>query len=154
MKLPWPVSKTMLMSTVTVVLIVGLLDFALRVFVDRGGGERPYVAPKALPVAAQYDGKAASVRLESWFPKAVVQEELKERAFALRGVFRSGGASRAMVWIEPRGEDPARYVVVNRGDDIEGWRVETIEARKIKLVKGEQTRELEIFRKQQGASAP
>ena len=144
----------MLATTLAVVGVLAVLDFALRVYVGRGAGERPYDPPKVVAVPAAYDGKVAAARLESWFPKPIVQEEVRERVLALRGIFRAGGGVRATLYVEPSGSLPGRYVLVGRGDELEGWRVEAIESRTVKVSKGDQVRELEIFQNKQGSKAP
>lgn len=155
MKLPWIVTRPMVLSTVCVVTFIAVLDFFLRVFVGRGDADRPYEPPAIVPVPAVYDAQAASGRLESWFPKATAKEaEVRERVLTLRGVFRVGGAARATLFIEPIGSLPGKYVLVSRGDEVEGWRVITIEPRKISLTKDDQVRELEMFKTKQGAKEP
>lgn len=152
---PWPVTRPVVMATLAVVAVFVLLDFFLRIFVGRGAELRPYQAPVAAAAPAPFDAKAASERLESWLPKAAAKEDIiQERTLALTGVFRSGGSVRATIFLEPSGSLRGQYVLVSRGDEVDGWRVERIEARRVSLSKGDQVRELEMFKMKQGAKTP
>ena len=55
MRLPWPLSREMLATTLAVVGVLAVLDFALRVYVGRGAGERPYDPPTVVAVPSAYE---------------------------------------------------------------------------------------------------
>ena len=92
--LPWPISRAMLVSTLLVVGTFLLIDFLLRIFVGLRADERPYDAPRIVPVPSAYDSEVAFGRLESWVPKPVlIKDEARERSLGLGG---QGDRSRAM----------------------------------------------------------
>ena len=155
-------------AVLVILALVGMLDFATRVYVPRDKAERNAQlqvtsAPKRTLSLAE-----ARQRLQSWLPDpgSAVQQlsgsetqqgasddgdrsdrgELGSNIFVLRGVFDTPAEPTfAVVEVTPKAGGAARRYEANAGDTIEDVRVDQIAGRRVRLSDGDSTIELALF---------
>ena len=148
----WPVIRQrprLFAGVVVLVLVICLLDFALRVFVGRDAESRKFTAP-AMPVMPQYETSAViKSRLLTALPELrslEAEAEATPREIALQGVFAVRGQRTAALVLMPQGDKPLERRNVKTGEEIDGWTVERIAGTRVTLRKGSEVRELVLLR--------
>ena len=144
----WSESRGFMIAAGASVALVVSMDFSGRLFVARDASLRVFSAPATAPVPAAIDKLAAMSALQRWLPgKPVAAADTKPREIVLQGVFVVAGQARAALsLVSALGLPPQRVRVVD-GDVVEGWTVIAIEKRKIVLRRGDESRELWMFRR-------
>jgi hypothetical protein len=132
------------------VLVVALLDFSLRVAVFRDDQARVVDLPKPVETKNRLTPEVVSQRLAVALPAAAGAGQGGapiEKDLRLLGVFSAKGLIAAVVQLSiPGAAEPPVTRVVRESEDLEGWTVEVIEPRRLRLVRGEQSRELVLFK--------
>jgi hypothetical protein len=133
------------LALVGTLFLVMALDFTLRVLVLRDAGLRDFSAPSSSSIAAPESEESIFKRLEAWVPAKVTVVTPKERDIRLQGMFGSGAEARAaLLLVAPDGA--SERVRASLGQVVEGWTVEKIELGRVVLKRGEESRELLLFR--------
>ena len=136
-------------------VIMAVLDFFIRVAVFRDPHPRVVRVPEPEAVPALSDRGIVEQRMLAVLPAVseagaagatVVQKQVK-----LLAVFRSPAGATAIVnLVSPVAEEAPVMKVIRVGDEFEGWKVESVESRQVKLLRtgeeGEQQQELVLFR--------
>jgi hypothetical protein len=120
-------------------------DFTLRVLVLRDSDPRSFSAPEAATLAAADTAESIGQRLSAWIPTKEAEPVAQERQISLQGVFGAGSEARAALLLGAPGGPPER-VRATVGQVVEGWTVERIELGRVLLKRGEESRELVLFR--------
>lgn len=126
-----------------------LLDFFSRVYVGRDGALRRFAAPAVQPLRPTMETATIAERLSLALPPPPSAEEaarVRPREIALQAVFGWRQSRRAVLVLLPQDDTPIEQRAVGVGVDIDGWLVERIEASKVTLRKGTETKELVMFR--------
>lgn len=133
---------------VVAVSVLGIaVDFFSRVAVFRDRQGRPEKAPPTIVVRPFLEPDAVRGRMRSALPEVVRSDAAVEKQFKLLAIFRSvTGASAAIHVITPGSEGTPLMRVVRSAEDVEGWRVEAIEARRLLLRRDSEEKELVLFR--------
>ena len=129
-----------------VLLLAIVVDFVVRVHVPRDASLREFKAPASMRVPDAVPAATVAAALEAWLPSAAVTGPPKEREIALQGIFRAPAGAIAVVTLRDPGGGAVETLRTTEGQTVEGWTVEEISARKVTLRKGEQTRDLLLFR--------
>lgn len=135
-----------LLALTIVLLLVALFDFIGRIYVPRDASLRVFTAPRAVKIPEFIDTAKVLASLETWLPSQAVVEPPKEKEISLQGIFSSRGAGVAAVVLRDPTSGAMQSMRVAAGQEVEGWRVELISPRKVMLRKGDQVRELVLFR--------
>lgn len=160
--------RTQVIATITVLVLVGAVDFVARVHVPRSTAERDLQVDRSLAPDETLSLAEARQRLQSWLPdqaattnantagngqQAVIDAAalpdrgvLAGRLFVLRGIFDTEDGDPFAV-IEVAAEDGAaieRHDVL-AGDEIDGVRVDRIDGRRVALSDGDKTIRLALF---------
>ena len=139
-----PVKVMLLISA-----ILGVLDFGLRVFVWRDGGNPPkVVAAIAVPPATE-SAEQVLQRIQASIPFDVASKgsgAASPDTLLLRAVSVGRQGARAVLALKGADGQITRHVRVGVGDEVEGWRVSDIQPRKLILQRETITHELVLFR--------
>lgn len=145
--------RNQLITLGCVLFLIGLADFAGRVYVGRDASLRAFEAPGAqrpLPVESVEDARR---RLYGWLPViagtgATSQDpaDPKTWSFTLIGVFAGKDKAVAVLMSSLQAGAPGEKVRVTEGDSVHGWRVVRVDHRSATLQHGTETRELTLFR--------
>lgn len=131
-------------------LLVAMLDFLLRVVVFRDDQARVVDLPKPVATKSRPTPEVVAQRLAVVLPAAAGAAQggaAIEKDLRLLGVFSTQGVIAAVVQLSsPGAEEPPVTRIAREGEDLEGWTVEAIEPRRLRLVRGEQSRELVLFK--------
>lgn len=129
-----------------VLLAIFSLDFVLRVLVMRDDSLRGVSVPPAAKIAPAASQSAIMKRFEAWIPpKLVVEAPPPEREISLQGIFGTGPEAKAALALSVAGGPPER-IRATAGQVVDGWSVERIEPGRVVLKKGEESKELLLFR--------
>ena len=124
-----------------------LTDFVLRVHVPRDASLREFTRPPKLEVPAPVAAPVAAAAVESWLPATPVEAAKKEREFLLRGIFRSRSAAAVALGLRDPDTGATQALRAAQGEVVDGWTIERIEPRRVTLRRGEEDRELLLFRR-------
>jgi len=130
-------------------LLVGSVDFFLRVFVARDAELRKFAAPDVVSMPKLDAPDFVQSRLLSLLPEpksAAEAAEIKPRELALQGVFMARNLQIAALVLLPQGDLPLERRNLSVGGEIDGWLVERISRNKVTLRKGSELKELVLFR--------
>ncbi|HXQ63946.1 MAG TPA: hypothetical protein VN787_03765 [Steroidobacteraceae bacterium] len=148
--------RTQLVAFGCVLLVVGIWDFAGRLYVGRDASLRALHAQKALPLPPAESVGAIRRRMLGWLPAiAGSANEPPDPADAtawrlsLAGVFAQRGTAIAVVRASLPAGGPVETLRVVEGDTIHGWTVAHVDAHGVILTHGAETRELALFRRGQ-----
>ena len=130
-----------------VLLISGFaVDFVTRALILRDDSMRSFTIPQVARVTPAEDQKSILKRFEAWVPaKLVVEAAPPEREISLQGVFGAGVEARAALALSVPGTPPER-IRATVGQVVDGWTVERITPGRVFLKKGEELKELVLFR--------
>ncbi len=131
------------------VCVLCLVDFMLRVYVGRDAESRKFTAPAMPAMPSDEAGTTIRSRLVAALPEVRPPEaeaEVKPREIALQGVFAVRGLRTAALVLLPQGDKLTERRNVKTGEEIDGWLVEQIAARRVTLRKGSEVRELVMLR--------
>ncbi len=157
-------------ATVLVLLLLGAVDFVVRVYVPRSTAERDLQMDTSLPPNETLSLAEAQQRLQSWLPDQTEtaaarpgpdggeqgaataldaspdRAELAGRLFVLRGIFDTeGGDPFAVLEVAPvAGGSVDRHDAI-AGDEIDGVRINLIDGRRVELSDGGKTIQLSLF---------
>ena len=130
-------------------LVTGLFDFFLRVFVPRDAELRKFAAPDVVLMPKLDQSDSVRIRLLRLLPEPksmAAAAEIKPRELALHGVFTSHNLRTAAMVLLPQGDLPLERRNLSVGGEIDGWLVEGISRNKVTLRKGSELKELILFR--------
>lgn len=144
----WLRSRVLFIAVTALCAVLVLPDFSTRVFVGRDSSLRAFKSPDLVVLTAVVSKAKAVESLNVWLPKKVADAAVsKPREIVLQGTFVFAGQARAALsLVSPAGLPPQRFKAVV-GDVVEGWTVAAIEIRKIVLRRGDESRELSMFRR-------
>jgi hypothetical protein len=146
----WQVLRSSYRRPCYVVIVIAALvlisDFWLRVFVARDPGLRGFTPPAAQTIARAETTEQIRQQLDLWLPTKPKEPEVVERQISLQGVFGSSTEIAAVLALSPPTGTPVERVRATKGQVVEGWTVESITRREVILKKGEEGRELLLFR--------
>jgi len=150
MKLPWSLSRRLVLSVAGMGLLIVMVDFPLRVLVLRDASVRAFSVPA--PPAMSPPPSHANIEnaLEKWFPTLQEADEatVAERGMSLRAVFGSAAGARAIIRLDPAGDLPAQFVTVKNGENVlDGWVVERVRGQQVVLKRNAETREMTLFQR-------
>ena len=144
----WLRSRRLLVVVAALVAVFVLPDFSNRVFVGRDSSLRAFKAPDLVVLTAVVSKAKAVESLNAWLPKKAADvAESKPREIVLQGTFVVSGQARAALSLVSPAGLPAQRVKAVVGDVVEGWTVAAIELRKIILKRGDESREILMFRR-------
>ena len=144
----WSESRASMIAAGAVVALVVAMDFAGRLFVGRDASLRVFSAPAVTPVPAAIEKSAAVAALQRWIPVKVTEiVDSKPREIVLQGVFVVAGQARAALSLVSAVGLPPQRVRAVVGDVVEGWTILAIDKRKVVLRRGEESREIWMFRR-------
>lgn len=129
-----------------VLALMMLIDFFARVYVSRDASLRTFTAPTIQKTPQRVTATAALAQIESWLPVKQEVEPPKERDISLQGIFSSKAGGVAAVVLRDPNSGSSESLRVAEGQIVEGWTIERIGPRKVTLRRGEQSRELLLFR--------
>jgi hypothetical protein len=147
--------RLLMQIALAVFVAVATLDFLLRVGVFRDSQQRAVKVPRAETVRALLDREAVERRLLEVLPPAKPEGDggaaAVQKKIELLAVFRSlAGATAVINLISPVAGEATVMKVVRAGDELEGWTVESINARQLVLARaqeqGEERQELVLFK--------
>jgi hypothetical protein len=120
-------------------------DFFSRVFVRPQSSNKHYSPPVVQPINLGVSESEISFLLDELFKLPEPEQNAPPpRDIILEAVFGREKALRAVVAL--RGEAlPTERRLVNVGDNVEGWTVAAVQARKVNLTKEGEVREITIF---------
>lgn len=130
-------------------LLLGLVDFFLRVLVTRDAELRKFVAPDVVSMPKLDAPDSVQSRLLSLLPEpasAVKAAKVEPRELALQGVFIARNLRTAALVLLPQGDLPLERRNLSVGGEIDGWLVERISRNKVTMRKGSEFKELVMFR--------
>jgi hypothetical protein len=147
--------RLMMRVALGIFVIMAALDFFIRVAVFRDPHPRVVRVPAPFAVQAVANREDVDRRVLEALPAAsdagtggaaAVEKQVK-----LLAVFRSPvGATAVVHLVSPVAEEAPIMKLIRVGDELEGWKVASIEARRITLLRtgeeGEQQQELVLFR--------
>jgi hypothetical protein len=133
---------------VAFLLLAFVLDFVLRVVVLRDASIRRFVPPPAASVATAPRADEVNKFIQSWSaPPPEAAATPVERKIVLQGVFGSRtDRSAAIALFAPEGGNPERVRAV-KGQIVEGWTIERIDAERVILSRAGESQELLLFRR-------
>jgi len=136
-----------LIALAVVLLLLMSVDFYFRILVLRDTSLRLFTTPAVTKVSAPLTTESVSQKLEMWVPKKVVVEAPPPPSqLALQAIFGAGRDARVIIaLIPPDGSPPQRFRVA-AGEVVDGWTVERVGRAAVSLKKGEETKELLLFR--------
>ena len=138
-------------ALIIVLALLICLDFALRISVLRDSSARVFSTPASAAVKPLEGAESALKRLEAWIPAPVVVEAPPaEREIVLQGIFGTGKEAKAAIALVSLGGGPVERLRATIGQEFDGWTVQHIGSGKVILKKGEETRELVLFRPKTG----
>lgn len=142
----WGEHRSVLVVSALLVAVFALVDFRSRIFVGRDRALREFIAPQvkfALPVVPRD-------RVLSDLTKWVGQDpatQVRPREIVLQGIFFVGSVPRAALSLVAVDGRPPQRVKVGLGDEVEGWKIEAIEARRLLISRDSESRELVLFKR-------
>ena len=125
---------------------ISILDFRSRLYVSRASEIREFSAPVIPSIAAPTPRSVVVREVAAW----VGEDEsfnVKPRELVLQGIFfTTAGPRAALSLVDANGRSPQRVRAVV-GDEVEGWKIEAIEARRVIIRRGSESRELVLFKR-------
>ena len=140
-------NRVLVQIVIAISTIIVIVDFFGRVAVFRDQQGRLAKAPPSIVVLPFLDLDTVRGRMRSALPEIARGDAAPEKQIKLLAVFRSiAGASAAIHVITPGSEATPLMRVVRLGEDVEGWKVESIEPRLLLLRRDSEEKELVLFR--------
>jgi len=144
----WSESRGFMIAAGAFVALVVAMDFAGRLFVGRDASLRVFSAPVVTPVPAAIEKSAALASIQRWLPgKPSEAADTKPREIVLQGAFVVAGQPRAALSLVSAVGLPPQRVKAVVGDVVEGWTIVAIDKRKVVLRRGDESREIWMFRR-------
>lgn len=145
----WSASRWFMIGAGVLVMFLSSVDFQNRLWVGRDESLRVFSAPAAAPVPAAIDKLTAMGSLQKWLPRKTINVvDTKPREIVLQGSFgASTGQARAALSLVSAVGLPSQRVKAVVGDVVEGWTIVAIEKRKIVIRRGDESREIWMFRR-------
>jgi len=148
--------RAQLSALAGLMLLVGIWDFAVRVYVGRDASLRAFHSPTATQLPPAESAPEIHRRMLGWLPTiAGSSHESPDPADAtawrlsLAGIFAQRGTAIAVVMASlPAGGQVEKLRVVD-GDTIHGWTVAHVDAHGVTLTHDAETRQLVLFRRGQ-----
>ena len=107
-----------------------------------------FLAPVVTPVPVAIEKSAALASIQRWLPgKPSEAADTKPREIVLQGAFVVAGQARAALSLVSAVGLPPQRVKAVVGDVVEGWTILAIDKRKVVLRRGEESREIWMFRR-------
>lgn len=139
-------SRHLLMALVLAIVIIASTDFFDRIFVPRDDSLRRFNTPVVVKVGAPPTTESILQRVTEWVPEPTVQIVGKPREIALQAIFSQRGKAEAFVVLLADADRPEERLKVAVDAEVDGWRVQSISRTRVILKKGDEQRELIIFR--------
>lgn len=128
-------------------LVLMAADFYFRVLVLRDSDSRSFTKPSAIKVVTPTPADAIFAKLESWVPKKVVVEAPPPpNQLVLQAIFGVGRDAKVVIAIIPPDGSAPQRLRLSTGEVVDGWTVDQISRSAVALKKGEETKELLLFR--------
>lgn len=142
----WSEHRFAFLLAAALVCIVALFDFSNRLYVGRDRSLRAFVAPPVRVAAAVPSREAVLQDLTKWVGQDRAAQP-KPRQIVLQGVFYAGATPRAAVSLVAEDGRPTERMRVSIGDVVEGWKVESIDPKRVLLKRDSESRELVLFKR-------
>jgi len=136
-----------LLAMLTLVLfLVVLIDFFDRIFVSRDESLRRFDTPAIAKVINPTSAETILERVTVSVPEPKVEIVVKAREMALQAVFSQRGKTEAFILLLADAGRPEERVKVAVDAEVDGWKVASINRTRVTLKRGDEQRELVIFR--------
>ena len=149
----WKAHRAPLAIALALSLVVFALDFSHRIFVGRDTRARKFDAPVFRALPQQIAGESIRSELVAWVGDERV-DKAKPKEILIQAIFYSDNEPRVIFALLSSGDQPSQRardvqrVRAVKGDSVEGWVVQAIEARRVVLTRGNESRELTLFKRQ------
>ena len=148
--------RAQLLALGGLMLLIGIWDFAGRIYVGRDASLRAFHAPAVMQLVPVESAAAIRKRMLGWLPAiAGSAHEPPDPADAaawqlsLTGVFAQRGTAVAVVSAALSTGGQVEKLRVVEGDTIHGWTVAHVDAHGVTLTHDAETRQLVLFRRGQ-----
>lgn len=136
-----------LLAALTLILaLIVSIDFFGRIFVSRDESLRrfevPVIAKSVDPTPAEF----MLQRVVGWVPEPKIETVVKPREMALQAVFSQRGKTEAFILLLADADRSEERVKVAIDAEVDGWKVTSVSRTRVVLKKGDEVRELVIFR--------
>ena len=142
----WVEHRVACLVSAAVVFPLSLIDFSDRIYVSRDRALRAFVAPSVQVAPSVLSPTIIMEDLTKWVGQDRASQ-VKPRVIILQGIFYAGSAPRAALSLVAEDGRPTERTRVSSGDVVEGWKVESIDSKRVLLKRDAETRELILFKR-------